>query len=198
MSFNHHLLVGSLTTAFLVNVAGVSSRPTTAEKPPYIGAVGAFAPDASLPKRMSETIPIPDWKSLLEANARSLSALREGWDGPSSIPVSERLLARAIFYVQSSLEGVPSDAAAPRLVPGGDGSVQVEWHARNGELEFDIDDQGNLSIWGRDHLSGVEFSGENEKALALFYRWAPRVASRLRDVSHVPPETQMVQFAVAA
>jgi hypothetical protein len=194
----NHLLVGSLTTAFLVNAAGVPSRPTTAEKPPQIRAAGAFAPDTSLPKRMTETTPGSNWKLQLEANARSLSALREGWDGPGSIQVSERLLARAVFYVQTSLEGVPSDAAAPRLVPGGDGSVQVEWHSRSGELEFDIDDQGNLSIWGRDHLSGVEFSGENEKALALFYRWAPRVASRPRDVSHVLFEAQMVQFAVAA
>jgi hypothetical protein len=83
-------------------------------------------------------------------------------------------------------------AAAPYLVPGGDGSVQVEWHEKHGELELDVDRGGNLSIWGRDHRNGAEFEGEAEMAIDLFYRWAPWVATAVRDgadasVSSAPP-----------
>ena len=128
---------------------------------------------------------LSDWKSVLLANVRSLSELNAGWDGPGSVPVRETLLLRAVFYVESALSGL-ADVTAPRLVPGGDGSLQIEWHSVRGEIEFDIDDQGQddqgqVSIWGRDHLSGEEFDGEGEAALALFRQWAPVVAVRHRD-----------------
>jgi hypothetical protein len=100
-------------------------------------------------------------------------------------------------FVRSALDGI-DDVDPPQLVPGGDGSVQIEWHARHAELEFDIDDGGGMSIWVRDHRSGAEFDGENEKALALFYRWAPWVASRLRDVHHVPAQAEVAGFSIAA
>jgi hypothetical protein len=131
------------------------------------------------------------------ANANSVALLRAGWDGPGSLPISAEVLSRAMFYVRTALKDI-SEASSPRFVPGGDGSIQIEWHTSRGELELDIDLDGNLSIWVRDHLSGAEFDGEDRDALALFYRWAPRVAARPRHVGDVPPAHQVAQFDIAA
>jgi len=191
----NQFLVGSLTGALLVSAADVPSPPTLSEKAHWIRS--ADTTTSVSPAANPVTSASVDWKSRLSANARSLSDLRPGWDGPASLDIPERLVVRTVFYVQTVLEGV-ANALAPRLVPGGDGSIQIEWHTKRGELEFDIDSHGNMSIWGRDHLSGAEFSGEDEKALALFYRWAPRLASRQADALHVSAQAQMATFAVAA
>jgi hypothetical protein len=76
-------------------------------------------------------------------------------------------------------------ATAPYLVPGGDGSVQVEWHEKNGEIELDIAADGTLEIWVLDRLSRTEIEGQHEEALALFSRWAPRVAAIGDNENHV-------------
>jgi len=173
-------------------------RPTLIDSPGLVAVVGTsdvIGPSTERASSMESKV--VDWKSRLSANVRSLSQLRAGWDGPGSVPVPETLLARAAFYVQSALDAFEG-MTAPRLVPGGDGSVQIEWHSVRGELEFDIDDQGFASIWGRDHLSGMEFDGEGREALALFYRWAPLVASRYHNAADVPAQTQMATFLVAA
>lgn len=177
-------LIDPLTGMFLASAANLptSQAPTSSEGSFWVDAIGAV---------------VPDWKLQLCANAQSLAELRAGWDGPGSLPISATTLSRAVFYVESALDSA-TNMAPPRLVPGGDGSVQIEWHLKRGELEFDIDGQGAMSIWIRDHLSGAEFDGEDENALALFYRWAPWVASRLRDAPHAVAATQMAQFAVAA
>jgi len=124
-----------------------------------------------------------DWKSVLLANVQSLSELHAGWDGPGSVPVGEKLLLRAVFCVETALTGL-TDVTAPRLVPGGDGCVQIEWHSVWGEIKFDIDDEGQVWMWGRDHLRGFEFHDEGEAALALLYEWAPLIAARRRDPDH--------------
>lgn len=137
------------------------------------------------------------WGAQLEANARSLVGLAPGWDGPGSAPVSKKALSRAVFYAKSAL-GERVDIAAPRLVPAGDGSVQIEWHTKRGELEFDIDDRGEMSIWVRNHVSGAEFDGEGAEALVLFYRWAPWIAARQSYASDVLVAPQMAALEFAA
>jgi hypothetical protein len=140
---------------------------------------------------------MPDWISQLASNAQGLSKLPAGWDGRGSIPISDKMLYRATTYVRSALEGL-SDVTAPRLVPGGDGSVQIEWHAKHGELEFDIGPANEMTIWIRDRRNGAEFEGENQAALTLFYRWAPWIASRLRDDFDARSKAEAPLFSVAA
>lgn len=197
MPFNQIFLT-SLTGVFLANGAPTAVLSTVAEQWP---SDRAFA----LPQRRSErsvdALHPSDWKARLAANALSLAGLAPGWDGPRSVSIPESLLARAVFYVESALKSpIDGDAqmTAPRLVPGGDGSLQIEWHTRRGELEFDIDDRSAGSIWIRDHLSGAEFNGEGSEALALFYRWAPWIASQRHDATYAPIQAQMVPTAIAA
>jgi len=196
MPINQFLVGCSLT--LLANVGGVSPCFTAFAPPSWIAIVGENDAVHLSEQRASAENPEPsDWKPQFLANVRGLSELHAGWDGPGSVPVPETLLVLAAFYVESALSSFPA-MMAPRLVPGGDGSVQIEWHTKRGELEFDIDDHSIAYIWVRDHLNGVEFEGEGEDAVALFYRWAPWVAARHHDVVDVTDQEQMATFAIAA
>lgn len=200
------LLAGSLTSALLANAvdpAAASFADSGARlshlpqqiRPAPAPSVPPCSPAYANPVAIDAGAPV--WKSRLATNARLLSELTAGWDGPRSIPISQEALSRATTYVGTALDSF-ADVNAPRLVPGGDGSVQIEWHTKHGELELDIYPDGEMSIWIKDHGNGAEFSGENEAALALFYRWAPWVAARSRDDFNVLGQAQMPAFSVAA
>jgi hypothetical protein len=199
------LLAGSLTGAILagpIAPGGPTATMTGVQwwliNPLTLSADAPLAPSSQpAPQQATTRETEPDWVSHLTRNAQALSELQAGWDGHSSIPISRKLLYRATSYVESALKGL-SNVTPPRLVPGGDGSVQIEWHAIHGELEFDIGPHDEMTIWIRDRRNGAEFQGENQAALALFYRWAPWIASRLRHDSDATAQAQMPMFSVAA
>lgn len=141
----------------------------------------------SVPKEFPLT-PKTDWATFLSESVQRLAALRAGWDGVGSIPIRRTLLDEATRIVRQALSGA-KNAVPPYLVPGGDGSIQVEWHQKNGELEFDLAADGSRWIWIRDHLSGQEIEGENEGAVALFSRWAPRIGAVPDDEGDVSVAT---------
>jgi hypothetical protein len=120
------------------------------------------------------------WLHSFVANSKRLAALPKGWDGPGSIPTPEGILYRAERITRDALIGLP-DAASPYLVPAGNGGVQIEWHGTAGEIELTIVPGGGLHFWGRDHLTGTEREGQDEEARALFFRWAPWIATARDD-----------------
>lgn len=127
----------------------------------------------------------PAWALDLSVRAERIKALRKGWDGIKSVPVSPTIVEFAQNLVKEALI-TAGTASAPYLSPGGDGSLQVEWHTKTGEIELDISAGGNASVWIRSRNSDEEFEAEDEGALSLFARWAPRVAKAVdneRDVS---------------
>ncbi|MBV8140883.1 MAG: hypothetical protein JOZ60_02430 [Verrucomicrobia bacterium] len=138
-----------------------------------------------------------DWATLLSESVHRLAALKAGWDGVGSIPVRRALLDEATRIVRQALVGL-RNAAPPYLVPGGDGSVQIEWHQKNQELELDLAADGSRWIWIRDHLSGQEIEGEDDRAVALLSRWAPRIAAIPDDESDVPPTSNTAIFGITA
>lgn len=199
-------MAGSLTSAVLASA--IAPMPTSTSV-----TTDFFALNASLPLATTATAgppPIlttemvssfvggePSWISHLTGNARRVGSLKAGWDGAGSIAISPKALFLATSNTRFALKDFP-DVSAPHLVPGGDGSLQVEWHARHGELELDIGSNGQMSIWIKDHRNGAEFDAQNEAALALFYRWAPWIASARRDDFDAPSSAQMPTIAVAA
>lgn len=197
----NQFLVGSLTSVFLANPANVPPLPvslTHSEKFGWIDSTRAASPPDSALQPPRVTHGQTAWQRQLSANAEGVCGLEAGWDGPGSVPISREILTRAMFYIDSAMKGAAGDAAAPRLVPGGDGSIQIEWHTRRGELELDLDTDGKMSIWVRDHATGAEFDGEDEEAFALFYRWAPWVSARPQYAAHVPTAAQLAFLEVAA
>src|SRR5690348_10628630 len=121
----NQFVVGSLTSVFLANSAMPVPASTLSEKAHWIKPVNDAG--AEQQPRNVLSAPISNWKTRLAANAHNLSILPAGWDGPGSVSISATVLSRAVFYVESALQGASrADVAEPRLVPGGDGSVQIE------------------------------------------------------------------------
>jgi hypothetical protein len=127
----------------------------------------------------------PPWAYELSERAKKIKQLKNGWDGPKSIPVDKSLIAEAETLVSSVLMSVRRPSA-PYLAPGGNGTVQIEWHTKLGEIELELSPEGTASIWVRNRLSKEEFEGEDETAFALFSRWAPWVAKAIDDENDVP------------
>lgn len=190
------LLAGSLTGVILASPVA-PSQATLIDAYPLGVSAPAFNSQAAPQQEALQKTEEPAWLSHLTKNAQALSDLRAGWDGRGSIPISRKVLYRATRFVELALKGF-SDLTPPRLVPGGDGTVQIEWHAKHGELEFDIGPPEEMTIWIRDRRNGAEFEGENQAALALFYRWAPWIASQQHHVPNDATQAQMPLFSIAA
>ena len=97
----------------------------------------------------------PRWANVFAFRAQSIGSLTRGWDGPGSVAINRRLLFEAVRIVEKALIGA-RNAVAPYLVPGGDGSLQIEWHEKDGEFEYDLSVEGSRSIWIRDHRTGEQ------------------------------------------
>jgi len=90
--------------------------------------IAAFAP-LEVPYNQS------NWVSELASRFEDLVTLKPGWDGYHGIPVS---FSNATFAA-NLLETLCSEALpAPSLVPGSDGTLQLEWHINGYDLEIDV------------------------------------------------------------
>jgi len=132
----------------------------------------------------------PAWLDKFTTASRRLQALPRGWDGAGSVPPSKTALFKAERITRDALADQPN-ASAPYLVPAGDGSVQVEWHGTNAEVELTVDPSGHLSFWSRDHLTGRVHEGEDDRARNLFFNWAPWASSTHRNAfAEIDPAAQ--------
>lgn len=169
---------------WVTTVVEAASLPQPARKGTRIGARA----DQSIPSGVAASIGTASsqtstWVRDFAARVQRLRALSRGWDGPQSEPVKSWLLNEAARLVRDALAN-SRNSVAPFLVPGGDGSVQIEWHTKSGEIELDLGVDGTRSIWIHDRLTGDEAEATNERAIALFSRWAPRYSSANNDENH--------------
>ncbi len=65
----------------------------------------------------------------------SLTKLPENWDGHDGIPVKSE---NAIFALKIVKEIIQYNIPKPSVVPGSDGSLQLEWHLNGFDIEIDI------------------------------------------------------------
>ena len=75
------------------------------------------------------------WKSVVTHRLNELCALPIGWDGYAGQPVSF-ICANfaASMLARLSRDNVPP----PSIVPGSDGTLQVEWHRKMFDIELDV------------------------------------------------------------
>ena len=76
-----------------------------------------------------------DWQRALAPRFEELVRLPLGWDGYRGRPIS---LACASFTAQILVRLCRSELAPPALVPGSDGSIQIEWHENGYDVELDV------------------------------------------------------------
>ena len=80
---------------------------------------------------MSNSLWIQDLKDRLD----ELTSLPRGWDGYNGEPVSPGCAQFAANLIERlCVANVP----APQLVPGADGTLQLEWHTNGCDVEVDV------------------------------------------------------------
>ena len=75
------------------------------------------------------------WAEELKSRLNELTSLPRGWDGYAGKPVTPQ----CAYFAMNMLERLCRDKVPPpSLVPGGDGSLQVEWHRNGYDVELDV------------------------------------------------------------
>ena len=91
------------------------------------------------------------WVAELKSRFDELTALPTGWDGYEGRPVS----FNCAYFTANLLERLFVDGVpAPQLVPGGDGTVQFEWHRNQYDVEVDVLAPYDVVAVRRDHRTG--------------------------------------------
>ena len=103
------------------------------------------APELSQPK--------PEWIDPVMSRLESLALLQADWDSYGAKPVELTRLAQAYDLLQYIMH---DDTPAPILVPIPSGSIQIEWHTLEVELEVSLLSATELDVCFED------LSGENE------------------------------------
>lgn len=82
-------------------------------------------------------VPYPksSWIADLRERLNELTSLSMGWDGYQGRPVS---FSCAMFAANLIERLFVEDVPPPQLVPGADGTLQMEWHRNGFDIEIDV------------------------------------------------------------
>lgn len=113
------------------------------------------------------------WAPIVEERLDELTALPVGWDGYAGRPVSFVVA----YFVANMLERLCQDnVPAPSLVPGSDGSLQVEWHRNMFDVELDVLDAQNVVAARVNHMTNEEVVVEIQNDFSEIVPWISALA----------------------
>ena len=119
------------------------------------------------------------WYLELKDRFDELTGLPVGWDGYAGRPVS----FNCAFFAASLLERIcREDVSPPSLVPGGDGSLQIEWHKNQYDVEIDVLGPYNVIATRYDHVSGDEETLSLQSDFSPIAGWIEDLASSREEV----------------
>ena len=95
---------------------------------------GEVVPFTSATSRVRITAASP-WSKALESRLNAITSLPKGWNGYRSVPVSFTCAAFAAQLIERLYD---ASVPPPALVPGADGTLQIEWHRNQYDIEVDI------------------------------------------------------------
>lgn len=81
------------------------------------------------------SVPNSNWIQTLRNRLDEISSLPNGWDGYFGRAVT---FTNALFAANLINRLYRKDISPPSLVPGGDGTIQIEWHEGGYDIELDI------------------------------------------------------------
>lgn len=140
---------------------------------------------SSLPLRVVRvrvTHPRSRWVADLKDRFDELTALPRGWDGYAGRPVSFTCAQFAANLLERLfVDGVP----APQIVPGGDGTLQFEWHRNQYDVEIGVLAPYDVLAVRRDHRTGSVRELELQTDFTPLSEW-------IADLSQVRAQAQRV------
>lgn len=112
--------------------------------------------------------PKSQWVEELKKRFDELTALPRGWDGYGGRPVS----FNCAFFAANMIERLFTDGVpAPQLVPGGDGTIQFEWHRNQYDVEIDVLAPYDVVAVRRDHRTGAVDEIELQADFSVLSDW---------------------------
>lgn len=156
----------------------VSSEAFQNQKKLLSGSATSVVEGAFSSYRKIVECPKSEWSCDIEERLTELTSLPVGWDGYAGLPVSFQT-AYFVANMLSSLyqEGVP----APFLVPGSDGSVQIEWHRNFFDVELDVLGQQNVVASRIDHRNDEDETILVKNDFTKISEWIGALAEQIHD-----------------
>lgn len=120
------------------------------------------------------------WVKQLESRLNQLTSLPVGWDGYQGKPVSFVCAAYAANLLERVCHnGVPP----PSLVPGSDGTLQIEWHINNYDIEIEIIAPNEVLAYRFDMNTELEEEVELDNDFTLIAEWVSDLAAERRNIA---------------
>lgn len=126
--------------------------------------------------------PRSPWVHELAARFDKLTSLRRGWDGYSGSPVSFTCAQFAANIIERLF--IPS-LPAPQLVPVSDGTVRLEWHMNQYDLEVEVLAPYEVIAFRSDLISGKEEEIEIEMDFSELSCWVAELAAPRNGNAHI-------------
>jgi hypothetical protein len=99
-------------------------------------------------KRNFITDEVNKWSVITGQKLEDLVNLPLGWDGYNGRGVK---IQNAFFAINLLASICPPNFPPPAIVPGSDGSLQLEWHDFEFDIEIDISAPYKATAWRLDH-----------------------------------------------
>ena len=134
----------------------------------YTGRELSYGNDVFPPQRVMVHQVNSEWARSAKNRLDSLVSLKLGWDGYQGIPVSFNLAYFALQVIDRLYqEGVPK----PDIIPGSDGTLQIEWHVNGYDVEVDILGVNNIVASRFSRAHGVDDEVELKNDLSCVWQW---------------------------
>lgn len=151
-----------------MNVIPQGSAAFQDEVANYVSAESMISTIYPRQGRMRVTQPRSKWVVDLSDRFDELTSLPFGWDGYAGRPVSFNCAQFAANLVERLfVRGVPT----PNLVPGCDGTLQIEWHRSQFDIEIHVIAPYEILATRYDHLAGIEQQLELQTDFAELGEW---------------------------
>jgi hypothetical protein len=113
------------------------------------------------------------WADKVGDRLATLLQLPQGWDGHNGRPVSRSTASYAMHVIAKLVgPGVP----APSIVAGSYGGLQIEWHRKGWDIEFEIIAPNNIFALARNVATGEEEETKVETDLNALQQFVARIA----------------------
>ena len=124
--------------------------------------------------------PNQPWFTELEERLQTIISLEENWDGYFGQPVN---FSNASFAAEILNKLYLCGVSTPDLVPGSDGSLQIEWHEQDIDIELDIMNAGSVSAYLFDRRTEEEHELELSNDFVKVWHWLQMINNRNEEAS---------------
>jgi len=145
------------------------------------------APSSIQPAYTRISMPDSIWFQTLQDRFDELTSLPSGWDGYNGEPVSFSCAQFAANLIERlSVNSVEKPhIPAPQLVPGSDGTLQLEWHLNNFDLEVDVLAPYDVIATRFDHMTNHEEEIEVQADFTELADWVDALGHDRNAHQHV-------------